>query len=133
MRNKMKLISNIIEIIIGISLCICYFAKLIDEFWSGMGVALIVVGFLQLLRSIKYYTNESYREKTDIEVNDERNKYISLKAWSWAGYLFVIIAAIATIVFKLLDKEPLMMLASGSVCIIITLYWVSYMILNKNN
>ncbi len=133
MRNKIKLISNIIEIIIGLALCICYFAGLIDEFWSGMGMALIIVGFLQLLRSIRYYTNENYREKTDTEVNDERNKYISLKAWSWAGYLFVIIAAIATIIFKLIDKEPLMMLASSAVCIIITLYWISYVILNKKH
>lgn len=133
MRNKIKLITNIIEIIIGLALCICYFAGLIEEYWSGMGMALIIVGFLQLLRSIRYYTNENYREKTDTEVNDERNKYIASKAWAWAGYLFVFIAAVATIVFKLLDKEPLMMLSSAAICIILILYWISYIILNKKN
>ncbi len=129
--RKVRMFASILEVIIGITLCVCYFAHLIDEFWSGMGVALIVVGTLFLLRNIKYHTNEKYREEIDVQNSDERNKFISMKAWSWSGYLFVIIAAIATIVFRLINQEALMMLASGSVCLIILLYWVSYMILRK--
>ena len=129
--RKARLISSILEIVIGVVLCVCHFANRIDEFWSGMGIALIIVGSLFLLRNIKYHTNENYREEIDTQNNDERNRYLSLKAWSWAGYLFVIIAAVGTIVFKLVGKEELMMLASGSVCIVIFLYWISYMILRK--
>ncbi len=129
--RKVRMFASILEVIIGITLCVCYFAHLIDEFWSGMGVALIVVGTLFLLRNIKYHTNEKYREEIDLQNTDERNKFLSLKAWSWAGYLFVIIAAVGTIVFKLADKEELMMLASGSICLVICLYWISYVILRK--
>ncbi len=129
--RKARLISSILEIVIGVVLCVCRFAHRIDEFWSGMGIALIIVGSLFLLRNIKYQTNEKYREEIDTQNTDERNKFIAMKAWSWAGYLFVIIAAVGTIVFRLIGKEELMMLASGSVCIVIFLYWISYMILRK--
>ena len=129
--RKARLISSILEIVIGVVLCVCYFANLIDEFWSGMGVALIVVGALFLLRNIKYQTNEKYREEIDVQNSDERNKFLSLKAWSWAGYLFVIIASVGTIIFKFAGKEDLMMLSSGAVCLVVLLYWISYMILRK--
>ena len=129
--RKARLISSILEIVIGVVLCVCYFANLIDEFWSGMGVALIVVGALFLLRNIKYQTNEKYREEIDVQNSDERNKFLSLKAWSWSGYLFVIIAAVGTIIFKFVGKEELMMLSSGAVCLIVFLYWISYIILRK--
>ena len=129
--RKARLISSILEIVIGVVLCVCYFTNLIDEFWSGMGVALIVVGALFLLRNIKYQTNEKYREEIDVQNSDERNKFLSLKAWSWSGYLFVIIAAVGTIIFKFVGKEELMMLSSGAVCLIVFLYWISYIILRK--
>lgn len=129
--RKARLISSILEIVIGVVLCVCYFANLIDEFWSGMGMALIVVGALFLLRNIKYQTNEKYREEIDVQNSDERNKFLSLKAWSWSGYLFVIIAAVGTIIFKFVGKEELMMLSSGAVCLIVFLYWISYIILRK--
>ncbi|MBR2320078.1 MAG: hypothetical protein IKA50_04770 [Clostridia bacterium] len=103
----------------------------IDSFWSGMGTALMVVGALQTIRLVRYNTNPRYKEATDIAVNDERNRFLSTKAWSWAGYLYIMIAAVASIVFKLLDRETLMFAASGSVCIILVLYWISYLIVRK--
>ena len=129
--KKVRMLASVLEIVIGAVLVGCSFLDLVDEFWSGMGAALIVVGAIFLLRSVKYHTNEQYRNDVDIQTGDERNKYLSMKAWSWAGYLFVIIAAIGTIGFKLADKEELMMLCSGGVCLIVFLYWISYVILRK--
>ena len=43
--------------------------------------------------------------------------------------LFVMIAAVASIMLKLAGREDLMKAASGSVCLIIILYWVSYVVL----
>lgn len=129
--KKAKLIISIAEILIGITLCVCNFLDVLDEFWSGFGASFIVIGVLFLLRSIKYRTNKDYKEKVDIQNSDERNRFLSLKAWSWAGYLFVIIAALATIIFKVVGREDLMMLSSGSVCLVVLLYWISYTILRK--
>lgn len=131
MRSNKRLIASIVEIVLGAILLVCNLAGLLDEFWSGMGVALIVVGGLLLLRQIKYKTNESYRESVDVEVNDERNKYLSMKAWSWAGYLFVMIAAVGAVVLKIVGQDELVFFASGSVCLIMVLYWLSYVVLRK--
>ena len=131
MKNIKHLIASIVEIAVGAALLICRFAGLVDDFWSGMGTALIVVGALFLLRHIKYRTNETYRESVDVEVNDERNKYISMKAWSWAGYLFVLIAAVGVIVLKVIGQDQLVFFASGSVCLIVVLYWLAYTVLRR--
>ena len=128
---RYRWILSILYVLIGVSLTVCGVLKIIDTFWSGMGTAFIVVGVLQMLRLIRYQTSATYKENTDTAVNDERNRFIGMKAWSWAGYLFVFIAAVATIVFKFLNQETLMFAASGSVCLIITIYWISYLILRK--
>ena len=129
--KKERLIASILEIIVGAALLICSMFELVDEFWSGMGTSLLIIGVIFLIRNIKYKTNKEYREKIDIESNDERNKYISLKAWAWAGYLFVMLGAVGAIVFKLMGKEDLMMMASLSVCLIMVFYWISYIFLKK--
>lgn len=131
MKKNIRFLMSIFWIALGIVLCACHALGLIEEYWSSMGFAFIVVGILQVIRQIRYRTNKEYQEKVDIEVQDERNKFIANKAWAWAGYWFVLIAAVSTILFKLLDREDLMMLASGSVCLMILLYWGSYMVLKK--
>ncbi len=129
--KKVRIIASVLEIIIGITLLVCSFANLVDEFWCGFGMSMLIIGAIFLLKNIKYHTNENYREETNIKLNDERNKYLSLKAWSWSGYLFIIISALGTIIFKFMGKEDLMMLCSGAVCLIVLIYWISYIILSK--
>ena len=131
MKCNKRFIASIIEIVVGLGLLLLRFFDVIDDFWSGMGTALIVVGVLQLIRHIRYKTNETYKAAVDVELNDERNKFLSMKAWSWAGYLFVMIAAVAAIVLKICGLDEYVFFASGSVCLIIILYWVSYMIVRK--
>ena len=129
--NKKRLVTSILEIIIGFALVIGSVFGAVDEFWSGMGTTLLILGILFLFKAVKYETNIEYKEKYDIEINDERNKYLSMKAWAWAGYLFVMIAAVAAIMLKLAGREDLMMITSGNVCLIMILYWISYVVLKK--
>ena len=129
--RKEKLIASLIEIVVGGVLLTCSLFGVVDEFWSGMGTSLFIIGVIFLIKNIKYKTNEEYREKLDIQTNDERNKYISLKAWAWSGYIFVLLGGIGTVVFKLIGKEDLMMMSSASVCLIMILYWISHTILKK--
>ena len=128
---RYRWILSILYGVIGISLVACNLFHAVDDYWSGMGAALLVISVLQVLRLIRYKSDPQYKEATDTAVNDERNRFLSTKAWSWAGYLYIMIAAIGSIVFKLLDQETLMMVASGSVCIILVLYWISYFIIRK--
>ena len=79
MSNK-RFISSIVEIGLGIALMLtCAFGNL-DSYWSGMGSALIVVGTIFLFRQIKYKRNPAYKEQVDTANNDERNKYLGMKA-----------------------------------------------------
>lgn len=130
MSNK-KFISSIIEIVLGVALLICGNLQVIDTFWTGMGIALIFVGGLYLTRQIRYKTDVSYKEKVETETKDERNRFLSMKAWSWTGYLLVLIYGIATIVLKIAGYDELMFFCSYSVCLIILIYWITYFILKK--
>lgn len=131
MKYSRRIFVSICWVLLGAVLVGCSLAGLIEEFWNGMGTAFLVVGGLQIVKHIRYRTNETYREKVDTENQDERNRFIAGKAWAWAGYLFVLIAAAASIVFKLMGREELMLLASSGVSLMVLLYWLSYMILRK--
>lgn len=131
MKTNKRLIASIVWIVIGIVLSICSFLNLIDSYWSGMGTALLIVGILQVIRFVRYHKDPSYKETVDTNTQDERNRFIAMKAWSWAGYLLVIIAAVASIALRALGYDDYSMIASLCVCIILVLYWVSYWILKK--
>ena len=131
MKHIKPLYISIFWVVLGTVLVICHLAKLIEDYWFSMGIAFIVVGILQIIRHIRYKTDSEYRENRDVETNDERNKFIANKAWAWAGYFYVMIAAIGSIVCKLLGREDLMMFCSGSVCFIMVLYWLSWLWLKK--
>ena len=118
-------------IVVGLVLIGLAFAGVVDEFWNGMGFALAIVGALQLLRYHRFNKNEAYREKMEIEVNDERNHFIRNKAWAWSGYLFIIICGVGTILFKIIGNETLSMASALAVCLMLVLYWISYYVLKR--
>ena len=133
MKANKRMIASIIEIAIGIVLSVLGFIGVVDSYWYGMGTALITMGVIFLFRSFRYKTNTEYKEKVDVEVNDERNKYLRMMAWSWTGYLFIFITAFGSIIFKILGFDQYSMMAGSAVCLLITLYWISYLVLNRKH
>ena len=131
MKRDKRVYLSITWVVIGAVLFSMAIAGKVDSFWSGMGGALLAVGALQILKYYRLSKNEEYREKMEIEYNDERNQFIRNKAWAWSGYLFILIAAIACIVLKITGQEVLSMAASGAVCLMLVLYWVSYYLLKR--
>lgn len=131
MKHIKPLYLSIFWVVLGAVLVICRLIRLIEDYWFSMGIAFIVVGTLQIIRHIRYRTNPEYRENYDIQATDERNKFIANKAWAWAGYWFVMLSAIGTIIFKLLGREDLTMFCAFSVCFIMVLYWLSWLWLKK--
>ena len=129
--SKKRIVVQILEIVAGIILLGLGIAGKVDEFWSGMGGALIGVGAMYLVQNIRYQKNPDYRENVNTERNDERNKFLNMRAWQMAGGWFVIIAAVATFVFKFAGKEDLMMLCSGAVCLMTFMYWIFFLYLRK--
>lgn len=131
MKATKRMVASILEIAVGIVLSVLGFKGVVDSYWSGMGTALITMGVIFLFRTFRYKTDAEYKEKVDVEVSDERNKSLRMMAWSWSGYFFVIIAAIASIVLKILGMDMYSLAAGLSVCLLITLYWVFYLVLRR--
>ena len=112
---------------------------ILSIFWVVLGAALLGanlagllgVGVFQIIRNVRYLRNPEYREKVDTTNQDERNRFLANKAWAWAGYLYVLTAAIATIVLQIIGKQELAVAAGFSVCIIMVFHWLSYLYLQK--
>ena len=131
MMEKKRMWLSIVWLILGVVLLGLGVAEKVDAFWSGMGGALMAIGAVRLLRYYRLNKNESYREKMEIEMSDERNHFLRNKAWAWAGYLFVLTLAVLSIVLRIFGQELLSQAAGFAVCFMLVLYWGSYMVLSK--
>lgn len=129
--ETVRWIFGLLWLVIGGVLLLLSQLELLDAFWQGMGCALLVVGLLRILQHIRYRKNPEYRERVDTAYQDERNHFLSNKAWAWAGYIFVFMAALASIVLRILGYVDLVPLASGCACLLLILYGVCYRILRR--
>ena len=129
--SKRRFSWSVFWVLLGGVLAGCRAAGLVEEYWGSMGVAFVVIGALQTARNIRYLRSADYRAKVDTANKDERNRFLANKAWAWAGYLYVMIAAVASIALKLLGHDLLCQAAAFSVCGIMVLYWVCYLVLQK--
>ena len=129
--KKKDIIIGVIWLLLGIVLTVLSCLETLDEFWSGMGAALLVIGVVRLLRGYRLSKSEAYREAREVAETDERFHFIRNKAWAWAGYLFIIICALGTIVLRILGQDLLSLACSGAVCLMLVLFWISFFVLKK--
>ena len=130
MKDK-RMILSFVWLVLGVVLFGLGAAEVVDAYWSGMGGGFIAVAILQLVRFYRFHHNAEYRENVEIQVQDERNRFIRSKAWAWAGYLFILLSAVASIALRVLGQEVWAMAASYGLCMMLVLYWVSYLVLRK--
>ena len=129
-RNK-RMIFSVLWIILGILFIGLGFAGKVDAYWNGVGSSLFCVGIVQILRFRRFNKNEAYRERIEIEENDERNHFIRGKAWAWTGYICVLTACVLGIAFKIAGQDFLSSTFSYSVCFMLLVFWISYHILKR--
>lgn len=131
MKYDRRMYLSIFWVLLGAALFICSALGMVDSYWSGMGGGFLAVGIIQLIRHIRYRKNEEYREAVDVAVSDERNRFLTGKAWAWAGYLFVLISGVATIALKIAGQDQWSLAASFALCLLLVLYWGSYLVLKR--
>ena len=131
MKSSRRILTYVIYLLLGGILWGLAFADMVDSFWAGMGSALFLMGVLRLVQTYRLSKDETYREKMEIEITDERNRFLRNKAWAWAGYLFILISAFAVITLKVMEQELLSMAASFALCLMLVLYWGSFMVLKR--
>ena len=129
--KKKDMIWGALWLLLGLVLTLLCCLKPLDEFWSGMGSVLMIIGIARLLRSYRLSKSETYREKREVAETDERFHFIRNKAWAWSGYLFIIICSLGTIIFKLLGKDLLCAVLSCAVCLMLVLFWGCFFVLKK--
>ena len=130
--NNKRLALSIFWLVLGLVLVVLSTAEVLnDSIYAGMGAALAVIGGLQLGRHIKYRRDPEYREKIDIEAGDERYKSIRLQSWAWTGYLFILVAAVVSVVAYFMGQAVVQQTLCYSICFMLVVYWIANVILNR--
>lgn len=127
--NNRKLVFSIFWIILGAVLMVLTANGVVSDMYSGMGGALIGIGVLQVIRNLRYRTNSKYREKLDVELQDERNKYIRMKSWSWTGYIIVLVQSLGVVIAFVMRQSVIQQVLTLSVCLTLCVYRISYAVI----
>ena len=54
-----------------------------------------------------------------------------MKSWAWTGYIVVLAEAIGVVIAMITGQELLCRVLSWSVCLIVGVYWITYMVLSR--
>ena len=132
MYDNKRLFLSVFWVVLGAVLLILAVTEKLDStLYAGMGGGLIAVGLLQIARNLRYRRDPAYREKIDTEVSDERNRFLRMKSWSWAGYITVIAEGIIAVVAAVRGQETVQLVLSYSVCLLLAAYYISYLVLSR--
>ena len=132
MGNIGRLLLSIFWVVLGAALLVLSVTGVLDSsLYAGMGGGLITVGALQIARNLRYRRDPAYREKIDTEVSDERNRFLRMKSWSWAGYITVLAEGVGVLVAMIRGADTVQQVLACSVCLLLAAYYFSYVILSK--
>ncbi len=130
--DNRKLALSILWAILGIALVILSITEVLDSsVYAGMGGALTAIGILQIIKQLRYRNDAAYREMIDTAVQDERNSFLRMKSWSWAGYIAILVEGIGAIVAMILGQHTIQLVLSCSICLILCAYWIAYVIMSR--
>lgn len=132
---KIRLYTAIAYMILGAAMIVIFNVVVKDAtpFLSSFGFALLVIGFANLRRYRLITKSEETIRSREIAETDERNIFIAHKARSAAFILYTVLTCTAVIVLELLNQTELAMILSGTVCVLLVIYWVSYWIIRKRS
>lgn len=130
--NNRRLALSVFWLAAGLVLTVLSVAEVLDSsLYAGMGGGLTAVGALQIARNLKYRKDAAYREKIDTEAGDERNRFLRMKSWSWAGYIVLLAEGIGLVAAMVMRQETIRLVLTYSLCLLLCAYWVSYIILSR--
>ena len=129
--NNRQLALSIFWVVLGAVLLILNLTGVLDDLYSSFGIALAIVGALQIWRNLKYRRDPEYKEKVDIAATDERIRSIRLQSWAWAGYIVVIVEMLASLIAFFMGQILVQRVLMFSACALLVVYFISYAVLNK--
>ena len=132
MNSNYKLALSIFWIICGAALVWLSIAQVLDaSLCSGMGGALIAIGTIRIIQYVRYRKDAGYREKIDTAVSDERNRFLRMKSWTWAGIIVIFAECIGAVVAMILGERSVFHILSSFVCLMLVVYCIAYAVLSR--
>ena len=133
-KNKLKtrLYLAIAYIVIGLAMIVVFnIMENSNEFLSTLGLVLVVTGVVRWRNYRRITKTEETMKAQEIKETDERNVAIVQKARNIAFVIFVMVLAIAIIVLQFLNLALYVQLLFAVMCVLLAIYWVSYLIIRK--
>lgn len=132
MKTDWRMFIGVGGVLVGAALAVAYFTGMVgDSYWASLGIALIVTGMITLFRQFRYRTDDAYRTQKEIQRNDERVHFLVGRAWTWAGYIYVLAGSVGGLILRMIGKPVLASMANGSVCLLLVLYALIYWSLQR--
>lgn len=131
---KVRLYVAIVYIILGLAMIVIpLFLKNDNNFASSLGFAFVAIGIARI-RQYKLITkSEDSIKKREIAESDERSIFIASKARGIAFFSYIIVAALVIIVLQVLNYSQIALIISATVCFMVLVYWISYLIISKRS
>ncbi len=96
-----------------------------EGFYVGLGSALIVTAIIKIIQYIRLLKNKEALKKREIYEEDERNKMIGLKTWSYSGYVMFVLLYVGIIVAGIFNvvvmKTLLVVTGVYAICLFVSL------------
>ena len=103
----------------------------LEDFWSGLGMGLLLIGILRLIQILRYRRDEEYAQRIMVRNHDERNLFLAEKARSWTFYSSILAEAIAVVILRVFNHAELSSLMGYLVCGQMLIYWILWVVLRK--
>ncbi len=130
---QIRLIVSITLLLMGIGIIIS--SNILDNshHLSAYGLALAVISIVRIRNYFLITKSDEKIRKQEIAETDERTLHIANKARSLAFYIYIIISAVAVILFQLTNKEELALVTSASICTMLIIHWICYFVISKKH
>lgn len=131
---KIRLWVSIVYMVLGVALIVTSFiVKSQNNFASSFGFAIAVIGVARLRNHFIITKNDESIKKREIAEKDERMVFIADKAKSVTFLIYLVVSCLAVIVVNLLELTLISRVLSASVCFLLVVYWISYLIIAKKS
>lgn len=129
---KSRLYIAVVYVAVGIMMIAgAFIMKTDNEFISSFGIILTVIGIARIKNYFMITSNEEHIRKQEIVETDERNLLILHKAKSTAFSVYVLILGAAVIILSFFGMGETAKWISYSVCLLVFVYWICYLIYQK--
>lgn len=118
-------------IVIGIALILLNFFGKNDEVISCFGTAFVVCGVVRVVQYIRLIGNKDKMKQREIAEKDERNIMLWTQARSLTFGIYTALAGTAVMVLYCVDQDFIGQIIAYTVCALIFIYWICYLILRR--